>query len=712
MKLRRILTLGGAMVSGLIVLTLDVIRTSVAISGLEEVRGLLVICSFVLLYLFVQMSDQTRIQDSVRRLGLILVAAVVVALMTTGMAFFTDTATFEAKEGKLLPLNFKTVFLAAFVSLSFAVLTILLFRFLWALVLYKRKKGTKRNLIILALLMVATSVSTFGLDPLDTSVFTSILFGFSCAAMLVNSFRLSWIVYLTKREKVFSLIYAFLLFGVLTYLNVATHTGMVHQILLYHSYPLKEFVGQTLLFGNIYAGMAFVSTLFHLPTAEAYERKATELSSLHTLGKLVTQVFDFNELVDTVTSMTLQVCEAKSCWLEIIQKGDRVPKGGSGHQFLHATSGGSYVVQVLGRKNIEAREVEQLVPFGEEETVRGEVIREGKPVVIDDLSRDSRFRPGEKGKTRSGSMVVVPLLSHTELIGILYATKDTGYGFFKDDVEVVSVFADQATIALENSRLIDKSIERERLLREMMLAQEMQKRLLPQTLPEVHGVEIDAVSTPAFEVGGDYYDVVMLDQHRLGVVVGDVSGKGVSAAFYMSEVKGIFQSLSRIHPSPRDLLVRANEVLAGSIDRRSFVSLIYAVLDTRNGLLTVCRAGHCPMLLAREGGIHYIRPSGMGLGLSRGSAFEETVREEMIQLQPGDLCLFYTDGLTEARNGEDEFGYERLMRCAANIVPYSAREAKDAVLEHVREFTAGQSLHDDLTLVVLKWCGTEATGPI
>jgi hypothetical protein len=168
--------------------------------------------------------------------------------------------------------------------------------------------------------MVATSASTFGLDPLESSLVTSILFGLTVASMLHNSFRLSWIVYLSKREKVLSLVYAFFLFGVLTYLNVATQTGLVGQILLYYSYPLKEVVSQTLLFGNIYAGMAFASTLFHLPTAEAFERKTSEVSSLHTLGKLVTQVFDFHELVDTVTTMTMQVCEARSCWLEIIQR--------------------------------------------------------------------------------------------------------------------------------------------------------------------------------------------------------------------------------------------------------------------------------------------------------------------------------------------------------------------------------------------------------
>ena len=147
-------------------------------------------------------------------------------------------------------------------------------------------------------------------------------------------------------------------------------------------------------------------------------------------------------------------------------------------------------------------------------------------------------------------MVVVPLLSHEKVLGVLYATKDMEYGFDKEDVELISAFADQATIAIENSRLIEKSLERERLIREMMLAQDMPRKLLPQSLPGVVGVDIDALSSPAFEVGGDYYDFTMLDEHHLGILVGDVSGKGVSAAFYMAEMKGIFQSLSKIDRSP------------------------------------------------------------------------------------------------------------------------------------------------------------------
>jgi serine phosphatase RsbU (regulator of sigma subunit) len=308
------------------------------------------------------------------------------------------------------------------------------------------------------------------------------------------------------------------------------------------------------------------------------------------------------------------------------------------------------------------------------------------------------------------SIVVMPLVSHTGLVGLLYATKDAAYGFLKDDVDVISAFADQATLAIENSRLINESIARERLIREMMLAQEMQRRLLPQTVPVYPTLEIAAVSTPAFEVGGDYYDFMRIDDDRLGIVVGDVSGKGVPAAFYMSEVKGIFQSLSRMYPSPREFLIRANDVLMGTVDRHSFISLLFAVLDVRTGSLTIARAGHCPMLLVAGEEVSYVRPGGMGLGLSGDAVFAESLQEQIVALGTGDICVFYTDGITEARCGEDEFGYDRLLESTRNSRHRSAAEIKEDVLSSIRRFTEQRPVDDDITLVVLKWTADAAGG--
>ena len=712
MKLRRVLSLGLAVLLVLLVFTIDVIRKNVSLDtgGLKFVRDLMVIGSFVLTYLLLELSSVGKALSPLKKLGMVMIAVAIVLIVGGTVSTVGDEG-FEAKGSILTPLGYGTIFAATFVSVLIGVFAVFALRLLRDLVMFKRKRWTERNFRIFGGLTLAASASTLLLDPLDSSILTGVIFGFAVLLAVVNSFRVSWIVYLTKREKIFSLIYGFLLFLSFIALNILLHSAMVQKSLHYYSYPLWEFVQLTGIFGGVYFGMTFISTLFHLPTAEAFERKTSEISSLHNLGKLITQVFDFDELVDTVTSMTLQVCEAKSCWLEIIRYPEEPRiEGVHGEEVsVDHSALGRYHVQVVASKNITQNEIRGLFSPSER-TLRDVVLVERKPVLVDDVAREPRLSGGKHVRHSVGSLVVVPLVSHGNAIGVLYATKETPYGFFKDDVDVISAFADQATIAIENSRLIEKSLERERLVREMLLAQEMQRKLLPQVVPQFPHLDVDAISNPAFEVGGDYYDFVTLRDNKLGIVVGDVSGKGVSAAFYMSEVKGIFQALSRLYPSPKEFMVKANEALAGSIDKHSFISLLYAVVDLTTGVVCLARAGHCPMLLVTGEQVAYIRPTGIGLGLSDKPLFAESMEEQSVQLRPGDVCVLYTDGITEARRGDEEFGYDRLLKIAADARHKNVSEIKQDILTSVKNFLDQEANEDDLTLVVLKWRGAERTG--
>ncbi len=707
MKLRRFLYAGGIGLLLLIVLIIDVIRKSVDldIAGLGLLRGALVAGAFVLLYLLLERVLPMKGQEPVKRMGLTLVASAVMAIIAAGGSVMLEGA-FDSKDYRLLPLTYGSLFMATLLSIFFGLFAVTVFRLLRDLVLYKGRKGARRNLLIFIGLMLATALSTFPLRPLEREIYVSVLYGLAVVAAVMNSFRLSWIVYLAKRQKVFGLVYGFFLFGCFIVLNILIQSSSVSKALLYYSYPLREFVSLACMFGNIYFGMSFVSTLFHLPTAEAFERKTSELSSLHNLSRLVTQAFDFGELIDTVTAMTLEVCEAKGCWIELISGGEAAGSESPGGDsvVVRDRTTGKYDIRIAGMKNTTREEIDALLPAGER-TVRDSLMEERVPIVIDDVRRDPRFRTSGSIAGRVGSLVVVPLISHADVIGILYATKESEHGFFKDDVDAISAFADQATIAIENSRLFTKSLERERLIREMMLAQEMQRKLLPQKLPQYATAELSASSTPAFEVGGDYYDVAQLDEHRLGIIVGDVSGKGVSAAFYMSEVKGIFQSLSKLYTSPKTFVEKASEALRGSFDKRSFISLIYAIVDFRTGTVLLARAGHCPLLLVSNRRGSYVRPRGMGIGLSDGSVFSSSIEEETIQLHEGDVCVLYTDGATEARRGDEEFGYDRLLETVVKVHQRSASEIKQHVLTTIKSFTEQQISDDDLTLVVLKWLG-------
>lgn len=710
MRLRRILYISGAFFLALVKFTGDIIEKNVEleIGGLSIVRHIVGIGVFVLLFLFLEAIFRRRDQNPVRALGALLIITGAVSVLTFVLTEI-PVAGFDAKNLSLLPLDYPTIFIASLITLAYGLFALLLLRALRDLVLFQRRKGTLRNFTILLGLILATSLSTIALKPMDSSFLTGGLTAVTVLVGGVNSFRLPWIVYLRKREKILNLIFSLVLFVGFTILNVIVlRSPSINRSLLYYSYPVKVFIEQVMIFGNIFFGMTFISTLFHLPTAEAFDRKRSEVASLHNLGRLITQVFDFDELADTVTTMTLEVCEASSAWLEVIHLGDEVlddfPKRQTSALSAYETDGERYVIQLAGMKNITQSEIEQLIST-DTGNLRESVMVDLKPVLVDDMANDDRFHHLKKSSVRHASLVVVPLVAHGTLTGILYATKEGRYGFVKDDVDLISAFADQATVAIENSRLIKKSIERERLLREMLVAQEMQKKLLPQILPQHLSLELGAISTPAFEVGGDYYDFAELGSGRLGIIVGDVSGKGVPAAFYMSVMKGIFQALGKTCTSPREFMIKANEALAGSIDKHSFVSLIYAIVDTRTGSLTLARAGHCPLLHIGTHGAEYLRPGGMGVGLSSGGTFDGAIEESTITLKDEDLCVFYTDGITEARRNDEEFGYDRLRDVALRERANSAPAICTGILNEVKTFSENKASHDDLTLVVLKWKG-------
>jgi serine phosphatase RsbU (regulator of sigma subunit) len=709
MRWRRLIFLGGAFLIVLLKFAVDVVARNVNLDwgSLAIIRELALAGAFTLLYYVLFPGRSTTDQNPVRKLGFLLVLTAIVLLLTVAVLAL-GLSGYDAKALSLIPLDFSTLFAGSLTGLAYGLFAVLVFGLLVNMNRFSRRKWARRNALIFIFLIIATSASTAPLRPLDSSTLSNVLFWLAIVLGVVNSFRLPWIIEMTKREKVFALAYTFFLFILLTALSVlAFQNHFVNRSLLFYSVPLTQFIEILLIFGALYCGMAFVSTLFHLPTAEAFERKRTEVSSLHNLSRLVTQVLDFDELVGTVTTLTLDVCEARSSWLEMVYPSPEDARAdGSANRPtpLQALRDGR-CVQVAARKDIDMQRIEELVPVLQL-SVRDEILEQRKAVVIDDFRSDPRFRALPKAQRPKGSLVAVPLLSHGTTIGLLFATKDAEYGFVRDDVDVISTFADQATIAIENSRLVKKSIEREHLVREMKLAQEMQKKLLPQSLPAFPEVEIDAISTPAFEVGGDYYDFVDLDGDRIGVVVGDVSGKGVSAAFYMSEVKGIFLALAETYASPREFLVKANHALASSIDKHSFVSLIYAILDVRTGALVLARAGHCPLLLVSGDGVRYIRPDGLGLGLTDSQLFSDVTQEHTIGLSRGDVCILYTDGLTEARANGEEYGYQRLVEVAERSKHRTASEIKDEILRDVRTFVgSAEAHHDDLTLVVLKWKG-------
>jgi len=252
---------------------------------------------------------------------------------------------------------------------------------------------------------------------------------------------------------------------------------------------------------------------------------------------------------------------------------------------------------------------------------------------------------------------------------------------------------------------IQRISERERLKKELEIASKVQLSLLPKEQPDVKGYDIAGLSIPAVEAGGDYFDFVKLEGSKIGIAIGDVSGKGVGAAIYMTLTKGILQAHAEENVSPKSVLAKVNRLLYKTIEKNSFVSMFYAVLDFSSHSMIYSRAGHNPGILCSnsDGKTKLLMSKGIALGLEEGSIFTSNLVEESISLEEHDLVVLYTDGFTEAMNENREFyGEERLIDFIKTHQDLSSKELINMILKDVNKFVNHMPQHDDMTIVVIK----------
>ncbi|MBN1542496.1 PP2C family protein-serine/threonine phosphatase [candidate division KSB1 bacterium] len=252
---------------------------------------------------------------------------------------------------------------------------------------------------------------------------------------------------------------------------------------------------------------------------------------------------------------------------------------------------------------------------------------------------------------------------------------------------------------------VTKLLERQRLQRELEIARKVQLSFLPRILPRMANLQMAGKCIPALDVGGDYYDFIPMGASRIGVAIGDVSGKGISAAFYMTLTKGFLRSCTRTMTSPRSVLSEINKLFYENVERGHFISMIYAVFDLDAKTLTFARAGHNPIIAQRNrsGGTEMFCPSGIALGLEGGPLFDRQIEEMTLPLESGDVYLLYTDGFSEALNAvQEEFGEDRLRDILVAVGDRSAQTILNEIENRVQEFVGNTLQHDDMTLLVVK----------
>jgi serine phosphatase RsbU (regulator of sigma subunit) len=318
------------------------------------------------------------------------------------------------------------------------------------------------------------------------------------------------------------------------------------------------------------------------------------------------------------------------------------------------------------------------------------------------------FAPRLRDIFFEGTLSIIPIYERTKRVGTIFIGRRKAYSFSYDEIQILNTFAINYAVAIENSLLMQESLERKRYMFELQLAQSIQKKIIPQQIPKISNYSIAGVSIPASELGGDYYDIVYLKNGQPTLLIADVSGKGVSAALYMSQLKGVIMSICSYSNSPKELLINLNSILHKNTEKQIFITLAAITIENNSGLIKYVRAGHSPILFKHNDSVYEKASKGIALGVSNSQLFDKNLEEIEMQLEANDLIFAYTDGFDELRNNKnEEFGLENIKKIILEQNPKEAQDLINETIKKIKSYMNGTSQYDDLTLLTLIYKGKE-----
>jgi sigma-B regulation protein RsbU (phosphoserine phosphatase) len=414
---------------------------------------------------------------------------------------------------------------------------------------------------------------------------------------------------------------------------------------------------------------------------ERLNHKVRRLHTLIEVNALISSSLDLDTILENVMSISKKVMNADASSLMRIDE--------KTNELIYQVAQGT-----VGQK------LKQEFRLKMGQGIAGTVAQEGKPLLLEDAYTHPKFHRAHDDATgyRTKSMITVPLKIAGRVTGVSQViNRLDGKPFDKDDLELFISLSSMVAIALENAKMHQTLLEKQRIVRDMEFARTVQESFLPQSEPEVQSYKFSSHYTPALEVGGDFYDFIRLDKGHTGIVIGDVSGKGVPAALYMAKLGSDMRTLAFTEQSPAEALIKLNDLLAARSRRGMFATLLYIELDSQAGIFTISNAGHLPPIIKKTNGslVKLATAGGAPLGMLAGMKYGQ----ETAKIMPGDTVILYTDGVVEAMNAKEElYGYDRLEALVRKS-PSTPNELKMAIIDDVNRFTGLSPQHDDMTLV-------------
>jgi sigma-B regulation protein RsbU (phosphoserine phosphatase) len=411
------------------------------------------------------------------------------------------------------------------------------------------------------------------------------------------------------------------------------------------------------------------------------ERQSLENKSLLEASRILSSSLDLDEVLETIMDSL-----------------NRVLPYDAGGIFLVGADG--KVEQIVARGyGVEAPAKPESSPLESKarQGLVGWVAVNGQPLIVRDVTQDERY---QKAREQTRSEMVVPIFAGDRLVGVFNLERDIPNGFYEADLDLVTVFAQHAGMAIGRARDHASVVEQRRIKGELEVAKNIQQTFLPDDNPRIPGFDIAGLNIPSAEVGGDYYDFIDIIDGQIGIAIADVAGKGVPAALIMATFRASLIAEIRNNYALRSIMQKVNRLLCERNERSRFVTAIYGVLDVRNRIFTFSNAGHNPGILCRaDGSILMLKEGGTALGLFEDSVFEERA----IGLLPGDLIFLYTDGVTDVVGFDGTmFEMNRLIDVVRANHGRSAEEIVATVRQAVDDFADPEQSRDDITMLAVR----------
>ena len=535
-------------------------------------------------------------------------------------------------------------------------------------ILYEKNKFVWRSWLVFEIGMLISSITHFfPIENPKVYPYLYTLYGIFMLFALVLSINLRWVPYLNYRQKLMSIPMLIGLLACLGYFFKSILSYFAKDPLVVDDISKSIFIAVLFSFVAVYTIASLLVIIFNLPTASVFDNKFKEIAEFQRISDSMHGKSE-KEIYEVLLTNIAEVVRTDAAWLESSNAKVFICKDITKEEALHYKS----LIQDKDNNGIYK-------------------------------AYNSNYFVTKGKKTAYNSILTAPIQSGGSQLGTVVLLKKMSGAFDNMMVTIVNTFVAQASIAIHNY----KSLRSKGTDRSLLIAQKVHQRLLPDNGDQIKEFDFFAFSESAEIVGGDYYDFHQVADGKYAIIIADVAGKGITAAFTMAQVKGIFKSLVQVADSPQEFMKYANVALSDCLEKNVFVTASYFLIDTKEHKIFFSRAGHCPSLYYdnNNNSVEYFQNQGLGLGIITDQKFERFINVTDFHYHPNDVLMLYSDGIVEAAHTEtgEEYGYDRLKLFLQNHHQKPLNELSDTLLHDILSFTGEGGINDDHTLVLLRF---------